>query len=293
MSADLTVSTAARGAAWRTVRAGSFRTRYFEAGDPRSETVVLLHDGGHGSDARLCWGAVADMLAADYHVIAPDLLGWGGTDKAVVLGTDPYGFRIDHLAELLRVLDIRTPAHFVGASFGGSIVLRAAAEGRAPWPMWTATSVAGTGGPWKTARFAELARYEATPQDARRVALLAVEPFPGLDEHVRLRYENSRAPGHWEAMQAGGLLSPFAPHTPSSTYPASLSQATMPILLIECRRDVVIEPGWSQHVADAAGGGAKRLLLDTAHQPSVDHPACVAEHLRAFFARHPAPPKES
>lgn len=45
----------------------------------RRETLVFLHGLGGGSSAYE-WSKVYPAFAADYHVIAPDLLGWGRSD---------------------------------------------------------------------------------------------------------------------------------------------------------------------------------------------------------------------
>lgn len=278
---------AAQGAArYRTARAGSFTTRYLEAGEPEADAVVLLHDGGHGTDAQLCWGPVAELLASDFRVIAPDLLGWGGTDKAVFLDRGPYGFRIEHIGALLEVLGVERPAHFVGASLGGSLILRALAEAPGRWPMRSAVSIAGAGGPWKTGRFAELARYEASMEEARRVTELVVDDFDGIDEHVRRRYENSLRAGHWEAMMAPQLANPAGRGSvPADAYPGSLGTTDVPVLLIECARDVLLTSGWSAELASILPAG-ESLVLDCAHEPNIDRPEVVVEHLRAFFARN-------
>lgn len=51
------------------------------AGDPRKErpTLVFLHGFGGGSSAYE-WSKVYPAFAADYRVLAPDLLGWGRSD---------------------------------------------------------------------------------------------------------------------------------------------------------------------------------------------------------------------
>ena len=66
--------------------AGSFRIRYLEkvaqAGAP---VIVLLHDGAWGASADVTWDRTLSFIPDDLRVIAPDLLGFGGSDKVVFL----------------------------------------------------------------------------------------------------------------------------------------------------------------------------------------------------------------
>ncbi|MDZ5812472.1 alpha/beta hydrolase [Halorubrum sp. AD140] len=53
---------------------------YVEAGDPDDPDLVLLH-GVNAAGSAGEWRAVFDDLAADYHVVAPDLPGYGRSDR--------------------------------------------------------------------------------------------------------------------------------------------------------------------------------------------------------------------
>ena len=64
---------------------GSYRWRgfdvaYAEAGDPEDPDVLLLH-GVHAAASNKEFQHVLDALAEDHHVIAPDLPGFGGSDR--------------------------------------------------------------------------------------------------------------------------------------------------------------------------------------------------------------------
>ena len=67
----------------RDIVAGGFRTRYLEAGPAQRAdvpTVLLVHDGAFGADAGVTWSRLIPMLSTRYRVVAPDLLGYGGSD---------------------------------------------------------------------------------------------------------------------------------------------------------------------------------------------------------------------
>ncbi|WP_280221530.1 alpha/beta fold hydrolase [Nocardia neocaledoniensis] len=73
---------------------------YREAGDPDAPTIVLLH--GFPTSSAM-FRALIPELAADYHVIAPDHLGFG---QSAMPSVDEFDYTFDHLTELtLGLLD--------------------------------------------------------------------------------------------------------------------------------------------------------------------------------------------
>jgi len=85
------------------------------------EPVVLLHCSGSSSAQ---WRTLAAKLAARYHVIAPDLLGYGGSAPWSGRGE----FCLAQEAALVRSLlgRLGEPAHLVGHSYGGAVALHVA-----------------------------------------------------------------------------------------------------------------------------------------------------------------------
>jgi pimeloyl-ACP methyl ester carboxylesterase len=267
----------------KTVTAGGFRTAYLEAGDPDAPTVVLVHDGAFGTTAELCWGPVVQRLAVDFHVLAPELLGWGGTDKVVFLDRSPYAFRVPHVAAWCREVGVGDAA-FVGASFGGSLILRALVDADRPWPVSRAVSISGTGGPMRLPEgTAALGDYDPSPEAAARLTGLLVGDLSGLDEHVQQRYENSLVPGHWEAMKAPGLKNPAVQRqAPADPFLESLRSVDVPLLLVEGRNDQLLEHGWSKTLADLAPT-ATAVQHDHGHEPNIDAPDELVDLILPFL----------
>ncbi|HMN78708.1 MAG TPA: alpha/beta hydrolase [Burkholderiaceae bacterium] len=114
----------------RTIEAGGLPTHYLEAGAarPGQDPLILLHGGGAGADGPGNWGSTISTFARHFHVIAPDMVGFGATAKP-----DPAGFeysqpaRVKHLRDLLRALKIPRAA-FIGNSMGGCTALGLAVE---------------------------------------------------------------------------------------------------------------------------------------------------------------------
>lgn len=90
------------------------RIRYLDSSRGRTP-LVLIH--GLGASAER-WELVAPVLAKHFRVIAPDLIGFGLSDKPVTDYTPE--FFADFLEGFIEVLGIRNPA-LIGSSMGGHI----------------------------------------------------------------------------------------------------------------------------------------------------------------------------
>lgn len=91
------------------------KIRYLEAGDPSKPKVVFLHGLGANADG---WAGSIAALSPNFHVIAPDQVGFGKSDKPLLK------YRIatyaDFLDKMLSELKIEK-ASLAGNSMGGWI----------------------------------------------------------------------------------------------------------------------------------------------------------------------------
>jgi pimeloyl-ACP methyl ester carboxylesterase len=95
---------------------------YYDTGGESKPAVLLLHGLGDEADT---WRHVLPSIAADYRTIAPDLPGFGRSDKPDVKYTVP--FFVDTLLELLDELGV-SRAGVVGHSTGAIIAHHLALE---------------------------------------------------------------------------------------------------------------------------------------------------------------------
>lgn len=270
----------------RWVRSGGFRTRYLEAGAENSEPVLLLHDGAWGGSSSATWGPLIPFLAERYRVLAPDMLGFGGTDKAIFVDRSTYSFRIAHLAEFLRTLDIVEPIHVVGNSFGGSVALRALTTPEA-FDIKSVVSVAGAGGHnWRTLEGAEqLGRWDGTREDLARVTRFLIDETPEFEAHLDERFKWASMPGHVKAVKAATVDVPEALKSKiADSWPAPLASTATPVLLVSCLRDKLLKPEWAEELR-AVIPGALTAQIDDRHCPGVDRPQELNNLLMNFF--HP------
>lgn len=266
------------------VNAGGFKTRYLEAGDREKPALVLIHDGAFGTTAELCWDAMLEDLARDYHVLAPELLGWGGTDKVVYFDRSPYAARIPHIEAFVGEVGIES-ADYVGASFGGSLIMRATIAPGNPWKIRRAISISGTGGPYRLqSGIAALADYTPSLEAATKLTELIAGSSVGLEEQIRQRHENSLILGHWETLMAPRLKNPSVERAaPVDDYLDRLAQTTIPSLLVEGLRDPLLEKGWAQKLADLSPL-ISAVTIDAGHEANIERPADMLRLVKEYLA---------
>ena len=97
----------------KTVSVFGAKIAYVEAGDPTKPTVILLHGLGGNSGN---WLFTIPALAANYHVIAPDQIGFGKSDRVMLKYR--VGTYVDFLDKFMSELKIEK-ASLVGNSLGG------------------------------------------------------------------------------------------------------------------------------------------------------------------------------
>jgi haloalkane dehalogenase len=101
------------------------RMHYVDEGPPDAAPVLLLH--GEPSWSYLYRKMIPILAAAGNRVIAPDLIGFGRSDKPTRREDYTYQRHMDWVRGLLLALDLRGVTLF-GQDWGGLIGLRLAAE---------------------------------------------------------------------------------------------------------------------------------------------------------------------
>jgi pimeloyl-ACP methyl ester carboxylesterase len=92
-----------------------YTIRYLDYGPPDGKTLILLH--GIGASAER-WSRVIPALSKYFHVIIPDIVGFGYSDKPAVEYT--MDFFIDFFKVFVDNLSI-SKSSIIGSSFGGHV----------------------------------------------------------------------------------------------------------------------------------------------------------------------------
>jgi len=252
----------------RTIFAGDVKTHFWEAGS--GPDLVLLHGGEYGASAEITWRHNIEALASKFHVVAPDILGWGQTEK-IYSFSDPAGLRIRHLQRFLETLGIGK-AFFVGNSAGGGLILRTAVRHPPPLQIKKMVTICGNASVFKTTSQADLDNYTPSMENMGKiVALLYHDPKWQTEENIRERYQSSIIPGAWETLSAARLRSPV--HQARSTteeFVNHLSQLKIPLLIMSCEHDPLNQRDWDVNFQKIVPGSKVHRFMHSAHEPQIE-----------------------
>jgi 2-hydroxymuconate-semialdehyde hydrolase/2-hydroxy-6-oxo-octa-2,4-dienoate hydrolase len=219
-----------------TIDAGGIQTSYLEAG--AGDPVVMLHGSGPGVSAMANWQHNIGALSQRFRVLAPDIVGFGATQRPddVV-----YSLRTwtDHIWAFLDAHGIEKTA-IVGNSLGGRIALQMATDRPDRVTKMVLMGAPGVG-MTLTDGLAALRAYEPS-HDAMRDLLrnyFAVDPAMITDELVAIRYEASIADGAYEAYRAM-FFDPRHTGSELGITEREVRATATPALLVHGREDKVV-----------------------------------------------------
>lgn len=104
---------------------GSLRLHYLDEGDSCGQIVLLMH--GEPSWSYLYRKMIPALVTAGYRVLAPDLIGFGRSDKPSDRNDYTYQRHVDWMAQWLVAMDVSDVVLFC-QDWGGLIGLRLVAE---------------------------------------------------------------------------------------------------------------------------------------------------------------------
>jgi 2-hydroxymuconate-semialdehyde hydrolase/2-hydroxy-6-oxo-octa-2,4-dienoate hydrolase len=220
----------------RTIDAGGIQTSYLEAGD--GEPVVMLHGSGPGVSAMANWQHNIGVLSQRFRVLAPDIVGFGATQRPDDI---VYSLRTwtDHVWAFLDAHGIHKTA-IVGNSLGGRIALQMATDRPDRITKMVLMGAPGAG-MTPTEGLAALRAYQPSHNAMRDLLrnYFAVDPAMITDDLVAIRYEASIVDGAYEAYRAMF----FDPRHAGSELGISAEEVraiATPALLVHGREDKVV-----------------------------------------------------
>ena len=270
--------------ALRDVNARGVRTRALTAGNPKKPTLLLVHDF---LVSHLEWEEVIDPLAEHFHVVAPDLPGFGESEKP-----DParYAYTIEALAEavvdVIAALGVGRTA-IVGHGLGAAIAITIAAQHAElvqrlvledalcyppPRRLAPQLSLVPVVGGIFFKQFYSRAMFRSYFQRLW-FGPKSVVPLARVDRH----YELLSTPNARESAHA--VL-----HAMFETRPviARLGRIQMPALVVWGHDDRLVPVSHGQRLAHEIAG-AKLEILDAGHSPHEEAPERFVEHVTQFL----------
>ena len=267
----------------KSIQAGDTRWSYYEGG--QGPTMVLLH--GYAADKNV-WLKVAQRLSPHFHLIIPDLPGWG--DSSRIAGGD---YDIDaeaaRLDTFMQALGLRSVT-LIGHSMGGAVAGVYAAEH--PQTVNRLVLVDAFGLKQKENDFDRQALAGPNPFDyddragfARATALAFDQPPhpPGRFVDVFIRrnkrdrafldrtFDALRQPSQYLSVQQ------------------RLDKLTMPVMGLWCRDDKIVDISALDNLRDGlvnAAAISTTTLTGCNHMPMLEKPEQTAQVLTAFELSH-------
>ena len=282
------------------------------------ETVVLLHGFGESSYA---WRQVMPELARSFRVVAPDLNGFGWTERP----RDPGSYTLEGQERLvlgvLGALGVAR-AQFVGHSYGGSLTLfLASRHADLVRTMVLIDSAAPTYSEDRRSRVAAIrpldslfVRLALTPRHVRRSLLASVyDPALVTPELIRAYLERFRVQGEDDAYYgltarlrrpaAAGAVSPAAPAAADggagraggtggaivsarAAGGVELERLTLPTLVVWGAEDRLIRVEAGRQAARRLPAGEFATIPRCGHLPMEERPAELLALMVPFLRRH-------
>ncbi len=261
------------------IRCGGLSTNVHDRGAGRP--VVLIHGSGPGVSAWANWRLILPELARDFRVIAPDMAGFGYTER-------PDGIVYDKalwLRQTLGLLDALglDQVDLVGNSFGGALALALAIEHPERVRRLVLMGSVGLSFPI-TDGLDRVWGYQPSFEAMRGLLdLFAYDRNLVNDELAELRYKASIRPGFQESFAA---MFP-APRQRWVDALASSEDAIRALphetLVIHGREDRVIPPQVSYRLAEMIPASQLHVFGHCGHWTQIEHSARFVKLVANFL----------
>lgn len=263
------------------IDASGLRTNVLDSGsDPGGGTVLLIHGSGPGVSAWANWRLTIPELAQNFRVVAPDLTGFGFSERA----PDRYDLAgwTSHALGVLDALDIDR-AHVVGNSFGGSIALALAIQH--PDRVRRLGLMGAVGVPFEiTPGLDAVWGYEPSVEAmADLLRIFTATPSPGIDDLARLRYEASTRPGVHEAY-ASMFPAPRQRWVDALAHADdAIASISAPTIIFHGREDRVIPMATSLRLLQLIPDAQLHAFGNCGHWTQIEHAQDFSRLLRDFL----------
>jgi len=262
------------------IEAGGIEVNYHDIGT--GFPVLMIHGSGPGVSAFANWRLVMPELSKQRRVIAPDMVGFGFTER-------PHGFAytmdnwVKQAIDLLDALNL-PQVDLVGNSFGGALSLALTIRYPKRVRRLVLMGAAGVSFPITPALDAVWG-YEPSFENMRRIMdLFAYDRGLVNDDLARLRYEASNRPGFHESYSA---MFP-APRQRWVDALASNEQDIAAIaqetLIVHGRDDKVIPVENSLRLSQLISRSQLHVYGRCGHWTQIEHAARFAQLVSNFLA---------
>lgn len=251
----------------KSILAGQYTVNYHDVG--QGDPVLLIHGSGPGVTAFANWGKVMPVLSKTRRVIAPDMLGFGYTERkpGLVFNMDVW---VKQAIDLLDALNLDT-VDVVGNSFGGALALALAI--RHPKRVRKLVLMGSMGVEFNiTYGLDQVWGYQASVENMRKVLdLFTYNKAMITDDLAKIRYEASVQPGFQESFSS---MFPY-PRQKSVTMMASneadIRKIEHPTLIVHGNDDLVIPVDNAFKLLGLIGNSQLHIFNHCGHWTQIEH----------------------
>lgn len=258
------------------------RIRVVEAGKNNSETLLLVH--GLGEAGACDWYGVLPTLAAQYHVIAVDLPGFGKSEKRNLAYT-PMLYA--SFIKWLSATEIRGPFTLIGHSMGGAISLRYASVWPGDLKRLILVDVAGI---LHRAALAKTLVQQNVGGDGSSGVGLRLKAWAGhlTEDFGKVPFDLGLLVGAESArriMLGGSTAKAAALSLIDEDFSLLLQRITVPVALIWGDRDRIAPMRTARLLSARLPDARLCVIEDAGHEPMHDKPELFAQQLLAAIGQ--------
>lgn len=257
---------------------------YLEGGDASKPLLLLVHGFAGDKDN---WSMIAPYLTRDYHVIAPDLPGFGENERNPDLAYDLQA-QTARLKAFADALGLSRP-HIGGNSMGGWIALRYAIDYRDALASLILLNNAGVNGANESELQKQAANEDYNPlvlanlEDADRLVAMVVHKPPHIPSRLKpvlyadgLKYRDQLDTIFWVIATEG------------RDHPLNdrLGEVKVPTLIIWGRHDKLLDVSCVPVLEAGIAGSVSHIFEHVGHVPMIEDPKATAAVIKGFLAKH-------
>ena len=257
---------------------------YLEGGDPAKPLLLLVHGFAGDKDN---WSMIAPYLTRDYHVIAPDLPGFGENERNPALAYD-IAAQTARFKAFADALGLQRP-HLSGNSMGGWIALRYALDYPDALASLTLLNNAGVLGEHESDLQKQAANEDYNPlvianlDDADRLVAMVVHKPPHIPARLKpalygdaLKYRDQLDHIFWIIATEG------------RDHPLNdrLGEVKVPTQIIWGRHDRLLDVSCVPVLEAGIAGSESHIFEHVGHVPMIEDPKATAAVMKGFLAKH-------
>jgi haloalkane dehalogenase len=244
------------------------RLAYLDAGDPDGAPIWLMH--GEPTWSYLWRKVIPPLVDAGFRCIAPDLAGFGRSEKPEQVEWYSYDRHVALMAGLLERLDLRG-ATMVVHDWGGPIGLRLAVEHRERFDRLAILDTGlFTGHQRMTDAWRAFRDFVASTEDLPISMLVDGGTLRALSDEEKAAYD---APFPTPASKAGArafpLMIPLSPDAPGAQAGQrvldALAADDRPTLMLWAEQDPILPPATGRRFAAAIGRPEPEPVPNASH----------------------------